>query len=148
MKKDLSFLKTVMLINTYEIIFCVSTTINHECTKYRGVTVAEYSFVRNGINFIFAGALLCIYRVGPIEGLNRSNIKIFLLRSVIGNLGYFTFTLVYKLLPLGIGSTLVSSNTLIVTLLSFVWLGDRASCVEISAIFVSFFGIVMMGLSQ
>ena len=57
-KKDMTFLATVIFVNSYEVMFCLATTMNHEMTKFRGVSVVEYAFVRNLINFLIVVGVL------------------------------------------------------------------------------------------
>lgn len=124
-KKDLSLIATVVLVNCYELMFTLSTTINHEATKFRGVTVIDYAFVRNLINCLTAAALLCYRRLSPWTGINKEHLTPFFLRTIIGTLGFFSFTLVYKLLPLGIGATLIASNPIVITILAYLFLQEQ-----------------------
>jgi drug/metabolite transporter (DMT)-like permease len=124
-KKDLSFLATAVLVNCYELLFTLSTTINHEATKFRGVSVIEYAFVRNLINFLTAAGFLCYRKLTPWNGITKEHLTPLFLRTIIGNLGFFTFTLVYKLLPLGIGATLIASNPIVISILAFLFLQEQ-----------------------
>lgn len=65
-----------------------------------------------------------------------------------GNITFFTFTIVFKLLPLGIGQVIIQSNPFVVVLLSGYFLKEQTSRVELACIFVTFVGIVVMALSH
>jgi drug/metabolite transporter (DMT)-like permease len=52
------------------------------------------------------------------------------------------------MLPLGIGSTVLASNPFFITFLAFLFLGDRVTLCELSAIVVSFSGIALMAMSN
>lgn len=112
----------MFLVNIYELFFCVSTSINHECTKYRGITVAEYAFIRNAINFLFSAIQLCYKRVGPLHGYNKDLLAPLVIRLIVGNLCYLAVTTVYKYLPLGIGATIIATNPFAITCLAHFFL--------------------------
>lgn len=114
---DLTFMQTVTLVNTFELCFTVSTSINHECTRYRDLTVVEYAFIRNLINFCFSAVTLAYYRIHPFEGFITEKKWTFVMRTVIGNLTYLGFTAVYRLLPLGIGATIIATNPFLIAIL-------------------------------
>ena len=73
---------------------------------------------------------------------------VFVARTIFGNLCYIGFTFVYKLLPLGIGSTLIASNPFAIAFLAYFFLGENVTFFEIAAIFVMFSGITMMAMSN
>ena len=66
----------------------------------------------------------------------------------MGNLGYLAFTMVYKLLPLGIGATVIATNPFAISIMAYLFLGEKTSFFEVAAICVSFAGIAMMAFSQ
>ena len=66
----------------------------------------------------------------------------------MGNVAFFAFTLVYKLLPLGIGATLIASNPFVITILAYLFLQEQILCFEVPAVFVSFIGIIFMAVSR
>ena len=72
----------------------------------------------------------------------------FLARTISGNAAFVGFTFVYKLLPLGVGSTMIATNPFAIMGLAYCFLGDRVSFVEITALVVSFSGIVLMAISN
>ena len=144
----MTFLSTVLFVNVYEIFFCISTAINHECTKYRGMTVPEYALIRNIVNFMFSAIELIFKRQSPFEGLNRENLPIFLARTVSGNICYIGFTFVYYFLPLGIGSTLIACSPFAITLLAYFFLGENVTFFEVAALVVMFSGITLMAMSN
>ena len=144
----MSFLATAVLVNCYELLLTMSTTINHEATKFRGVSVIEYAFVRNFINFLIAAGFLCYRRQSPWTGITKEHLLPFFIRTIMGNVAFFAFTLVYKLLPLGIGATLIASNPFVITILAYLFLQEQILCFEVTAVFVSFIGIIFMAVSR
>lgn len=65
-------------------------------------------------------------------------------RCIIGNIAYTALTYVFKILPLSIGTVIMSTSPFAVTLLSKLLLNEEATRIDIIAIFVSFFGITIM----
>jgi drug/metabolite transporter (DMT)-like permease len=69
-------------------------------------------------------------------------------RAAIGHIGNITFIWMFKLLPLGIGSTIVYSNPILISLMSHYLLNEPATRDEVIGIFVSFIGIVLMSMGK
>jgi hypothetical protein len=95
-KADLSFLSTAVLVNCYEICFCISTAVNHECTKFRGLTVAEFAFVRNLMNLLFSAFMLVYKQMSPLNGYTPDLFGTLINRLIWGNVCYLLVTAVYK----------------------------------------------------
>jgi drug/metabolite transporter (DMT)-like permease len=144
MVADLSFSQTVVLVNTIELLFVFSTSINHECTRYRDVTVIEFAFIRNAFNLLCQAIELVYYGIHPYDGFTRDKLPTLMLRLIIGNLTYICFTATYKLLPLGIGATIIAMNPFLIAILQAFLLADRPKLIEVAAIVISFIGIVIM----
>ena len=132
----------------YEVCFCVSTAINHECTKNRGITVAEYAFIRNGLNLLYSAFQLCYRRIGPLEGYTPDLLPALLTRLIVGNLCYLALTAVYMYLPLGIGATIIATNPFAITILAHFFLHEKAQFFEIAALIITFTGIAVMGMAH
>ena len=49
----------------------------------------------------------------------------------MGNLGYLAFTMVYKLLPLGIGATVIATNPFAISIMAYLFLGEKTSFFEV-----------------
>ena len=108
----------------------------------------EYAFVRTLINVIGSGLYLLIMRINFFDGLTRKNMVYFAARALIGHIGNITFIWMFKLLPLGIGSTIVYSNPIMITFMSHFLLNESATRVEVAAIFASFLGIVLLSFGK
>lgn len=70
----------------------------------------------------------------------------FLTRAVIGIFGSLSMTMMYKLLPMGIGNTISGTNPILLTILAYFFLDEPILRVEILTILVTFVGVVMMSL--
>jgi drug/metabolite transporter (DMT)-like permease len=143
--EDLTFIKTLLLINVSEILFCVSNSVNHECTRNRGITVVEYSLFRNLLNLSVTAILARANNVSLVKGIKGNLVPKLVLRTAIGNT-YVVYTWTFKLLPLGIATTLISTSPL--ALVCFARLNnERALISEQASLLVSFAGITAMSLS-
>ena len=78
-----------------------SNTIGRECTHNRGIGIVEFCFIRNTLNFLLSFIPLWYSGVGLFDGFNKETKWPMIIKTVAGNLGYFTHTLTFKMLPLG-----------------------------------------------
>lgn len=147
-KQDLPVMRTVLLVNTSEVFYCISTSINHYVTQQLGVTINEYSWFRNGMNMLICFLIISVQRRSYVEGFTRENLPYFLVRALIGAGWYYTFTATYKLLPLVIGGVLIASSALFTPIMTYVILGEPVSKVDVIAIIISFCGIVMLSFGK
>ena len=147
-REDLSLLATVGYMNFSEVFYTISTSINHFATQSLGVTIIEYSMIRNGINFLIVAGILTVYRMEYFQGLNRNNFGMFFLRAIFGATAFYTFTATYKLLPLVIGATLISTSSLMTPLCAYLFLGEPVSAMNVYAIVLSFIGIVVISYGK
>ena len=147
-KEDLSFTATTALVNSYEVMLCVSTAVNHYTTRSLGVSVVEYFFCRNFLNWLFMGIILAYRRLSPLDGFTPQTNLYFWTRAVVGQIGFFTFTWTYKLLPLGIGATILATNPILITLLAYFLIKEPVSQIDTAAILISFSGIAIMSLAK
>lgn len=116
-QSDMPIAVVATLINIQELCFTMSTSIMHECMRNRGFGVFEFSFIRNTFNFILTIPVFFYVGKSLFEDINRETIKPLVIRIVAGNMAFSTFTIVFKLIPLGIGSVIIQSNPFIVVLL-------------------------------
>lgn len=91
---------------------------------------------------------MLVLRIHPLAGYTSDKRTMFIARMLLGNLTYICFTAVYRLLPLGIGATVIATNPFLIALLQAFILADRPSLVEVAGICISFGGIVLMSLSH
>jgi drug/metabolite transporter (DMT)-like permease len=147
-QSDLPIALLATLINIQEVFFLISTSINHECTRNRGLGVFEFSLIRNSCNLIFAIPIFLYFGRGLTEGLTTEKWVPLVIRIVCGNITFFTFTYVFKLLPLGIGQVIIQSNPFVVVLLSNYFLNEPVHRFEIVCITLTFLGIFIMAVSH
>ena len=114
---DLSIALVFLIINIQEIFFTVSTAIGRECTRHRGLGVLEFSLWRNFLCFVLSIPPFLWSGKGLFEGMSKDLWLPITIRTIVGNLGYFTFTQTFKLLPMGIGNVIIMSNPFIVVIL-------------------------------
>jgi drug/metabolite transporter (DMT)-like permease len=137
-----------LIINAMEIVFTISTAIGRECTRNRGLSIAEVSLIRNSLNFIMSIPPFLLSGMGPFEGMSRDLWLPIIVRTIAGNLGFFTFTSTFKYLPMGIGNIIVLSNPFIVVFLAACLFKDAINIVDILGIVVSFCGILIMAYTK
>lgn len=145
---DLTVTAAMGLIAIQETLFSISTAVNHECTRNRGFGIFEFSLIRNSFNLVFAVPIFLWFEKGLFEGLTKDKHKPLIVRIVAGNITFFTFTYVFKMLPLGIGQVIIQSNPFVVVLLSSYYLQEPICRVELACIGATFFGIVIMACSK
>lgn len=137
----------VLLINITELLFVTSTTTVRNLTHNRGLSVMEVAFARNFLNTVFSFLPLWWSGKGLFEGFDETNKKAMILRTLLGNIGYFLHTMTFKLLPLGIGNVIILSNPFAVALMSSYMFGDLVTALDLASIAVSFGGLVIMMLA-
>jgi len=93
-------------------------------------------------------AVLYIKDVKPFDGYSPEMLPSFIARLVVGNLTYFAFTAVYKLLPLGIGGAILSTDPIFVVILAAIVLSDKVRVIEVVSIAISIVGIVLMSIGD
>lgn len=147
-REDLSFSATVIMANATELFLVFSSAINHFVTQERGVTVLEYSVTRNGINFILIAIMLIIRNAGYFTGFTQDNMNIFWIRAFFGNIAYITMTWAYKLIPLGIGATIIAANPIIISFISHFFLKETSSKFENIGILLSLLGVILLGSAK
>jgi len=62
----------------------------------------------------------------------------------MGNLGFLMITYSFKNLPLSIGTVIIASSPFAIAIMSHLFLDEAISSIDINAIFVSFFGIIIL----
>ena len=145
--KPIAFI--VLIINLQEIFFTVSTSVNHDATRNRGIGVFEFSLVRNFLCFVIAIPVFIFFGKSLFEGITREMMIPLIVRIFVGNTAFFTWTAVFKFLPLGIGQVICSSNPFVVVMLaSCLFAADKPSYDDLIGIVVSFIGIVIMAESK
>lgn len=71
-----------------------------------------------------------------------------IIRTVTGNLSYFTYVATFKYLPMGIGQIIVNSNPFVVALCCAYLFKEVVGFPDIAGIIVAFAGIVIMATTQ
>lgn len=137
-----------LIINIQEIFFTISTAISRECTKNRGLGVFEFSLWRNSLCFILSIPPSILSGKGLFEGMNRELWLPITLRTIVGNMAFFTFTQTFKMLPMGIGNVIIMSNPFIVVIIQALFFNDSISKADIAGIIVSFLGILITAYTK
>jgi len=114
---DLPIALVFFIINIQEIFFTISTAIGRDCTRNRGLGVLEVSLCRNILCLVFSIPPFLWYGKGLFEGMSKDLWLPITIRTIVGNLAYFTFTQTFKMLPMGIGNVIIMSNPFIVVIL-------------------------------
>ena len=65
-------------------------------------------------------------------------------RCILGNVAFMCLTYVFKILPLSIGTVIISTAPFAVAVLSRIILAEKITRVDIIAVIVSFTGIAIM----
>ena len=114
----------------------------------QGMTAAEYSLFRSTFNMIFAFLLLRSKNVGVFEGVTREHIPALLIRCGVGTLNFILVMYCVKLLPLTIFFMISQMAPFLTALIAWMWLSESISKFELFAIFGSYLGIAMIGISK
>ena len=110
---DMPLMKVVFFINMSELVGCFSTSINHFATTKLDVSIAKFTWFRSSVMFCIALSVLTAQGNGYTKGLTRENLPYYIARQLCSTVFYYTFTAVFKYLPLLIGSTLIRTSSLI-----------------------------------
>jgi drug/metabolite transporter (DMT)-like permease len=139
----------VLLINLTEIMFMIATSVNHDATRNRGIGIFEFSFFRNFFGLLFSIPVFFYFQKGLFEDITRDMIVPLVIRIIVGNTCFFTWTYVYKLLPMGIGQVICASNPFLVVLFApCMFATEKAGLNDLVGIIFSFLGILIMALSK
>ena len=84
-------------------MFTIATSINHECTRNRGLDVFEFTFIRNIANLLFSIPLFLYSGRSLFTEITKDKVVPLAVRILAGNIAFASFTVAFKLLPLGIG---------------------------------------------
>jgi drug/metabolite transporter (DMT)-like permease len=145
--KPIAFI--VLIINLTEINFAVSTSVNHDATRNRDIGIFEFSLIRNLLCFLIAIPVFLFFGKSLFEDVTRETMAPLVIRILFGNIAFFTWTAVFKFLPLGIGQVICSSNPFVVVLLTWcLFAADKPGFDDLIGIVVSFIGIVIMAGSK
>lgn len=94
------------------------------------------------------GSILGLKQKGFFNGVTRQNAPLIVIRGVCGILGTITFTSCFKILPQGIGTTVIATNPIIITVIAHFSFGEPVKRFEIAAIALTFVGITLLSLSK
>ena len=130
-------------------MFMIATSVNHDATRNRGIGVFEFSFIRSFLGLVFAIPVFIFYQRSLFEDITRDMMVPLAIRIIVGNICFFTWTYVYKLLPMGIGQVICASNPFLVVLLApCVFATEKAGYDDLVGIIFSFVGILIMAESK
>lgn len=145
-KKDLTSMGTFLVVNMSECCFSISIAINQYATNNLGLSVLEFAFARNFVNFWVSTSMLYYKGMSPLQGIT-SDVYIPLgIRCIVGNIAFISLTYVFSKLPLSIGTVIISTSPFAVAILSRLILAEDIARPDIIAIIVSFTGILIMAV--
>jgi drug/metabolite transporter (DMT)-like permease len=144
MKRDMTTIETFFYVNLSELTFSISTAINSYSTSSLGISVFEFSLARSFCNFLVSAAILFLKRTSPLQGVEKDMLLPLAVRCIFGNIAFMSLTYVFKILPLAIGTVIISTAPFAVAVLSRLILAENIASVDIIAIIVSFTGIAIM----
>lgn len=104
----------------------------------------EFTWCRNWCNLLFSVVVLIYHGNSPFHGITREMWLPLTLRCVLGNIGFLLITYSFKVLPLSIGTVIIACSPFAVAVMSRLFLSDAISNIDIIAIIISFFGIIIL----
>lgn len=143
-KRDMTTIETFFYVNLSELTFSISTAINSYSTTSLGISVFEFSLARSFCNFLVSVAILFVNGTSPLQGVESDMLLPLAIRCVFGNIAFMSLTYVFKILPLSIGTVIISTAPFAVAVLSQLILAENIARVDIIAVIVSFTGIAIM----
>ena len=69
------------------------------------------------------------------------------MRCVIGTVGFASFAIAMKFIPLSVFFIIFNSNPFTTAILGYFWIRERITLFEIAAMVCAFFGILMMSMA-
>lgn len=147
-RSQTDFAWIILQVNLFQAFFTVNNGVAQYLMITQGMTAAEYSLFRSFFNMIFAFLLLRSSNVGIFEGVTKEHVPALLIRCGVGTLNFILVMYVVKLLPLTIFFMISQMAPFLTALIAWIWLNESITQFEIFAIFGSYLGIAMIGISQ
>lgn len=113
-----------------------------------GVTVIEFAFFRSICNALGTYIILIYEGSHTLAEVSSDMMLPLSLRCILGNSGFLALAYSFKYLPLAIATTIISSSPFAVSVLCSLFLSDRFIRSDFVAIFISFFGIIVMAFAK
>ena len=104
--------------------------------------------IRNFFIGSIAAILLAFGRKNPLKVIPKHLYKDLVIRVIAGQLSLGLFNFSFSLIEMGTASVLFGTNPFWISILSCIILRERVQLLEIAGIFVSFGGLVMLGIGK
>ena len=122
--------------------------ITKDLLTNRGVNAFEFSFLRSLLNLVSSMCIVKSFDKQYFESIPKNLYWTLGMRCIVGTVGFASFTIAMKYIPLSVFFIIFNSNPFTTALLGYFWLKERLSLFEIVAMLCAFIGIIMMSLSH
>lgn len=143
-KKDLPMLKVFLLVNLFQVFYTILLSLVKDMTTKRNVGVFEFAFFRSLINMFMSAQIVRQYNLSFYDCVPVNERGIMFWRSVIGTLGFLTYTTAPMYIPIGVFQIIVNLALFAVAFIAWAWLGEQLTLIEVGAMFVAFYGIYLI----
>ena len=113
----------------------------------KGVPAFEFSFLRSLFNLVSSMLLVKSYDQHYFASIPSSLYGTLGMRCLIGTVGFASFAIAMKFIPLSVFFIIFNSNPFTTALLGYFWIRERISAFEVAAMVCAFMGIVMMSMA-
>ena len=148
-KADMAIPKVFGLVNADKFLWMITLSLQKDMLSNRGVSVFEMVLFKSIMNTLCASVLVkCVFGESFFTGIPRDLKPALALRSVAGTGGYLCLQQATKYLPLGIITVVCRFNLFTTAALAGCWIGEWITSFEVVAMFISFGGIILIGIAQ
>ena len=136
-------LQIFLLVNIFQISYTILLSLVKDMTTKRNVGVFEFAFFRSLVNMFMSAQVVRQYNVSFYESVPSNLRGIMFWRSLIGTLGFLSYTTAPMYIPIGVFQVIVNMTLFAVAIMAWAWLNEKISFVEVAAMFLAFYGIYL-----
>lgn len=108
------------------------------------VDALELSWFRTVINLCVTFFVMKVWFKVQLNGLPTYFYRLMLVKSVIGSVGFLAMTVSMQYLPISLFYIIISLSPFLISVLSYLFLGETLHRREFVGLFVSFSGILIL----
>ena len=135
------------MVNLGEIFYTVLQVMTKDVLTNKGVPAFEFSFLRSMFNLLSSMMLVKSCNQTYFSSIPKSLYTTLTMRCLIGTVGFASFAIAMKFIPLSVFFIIFNSNPFTTAILGYFWIREKISPFEIGAMICAFMGIMMMSLA-
>ena len=113
-----------------------------------GLTVLDFGLARNVFNFTTSMILSRFLNISPVKDFPSEKKWYLLARAFVGQTCFFGFNYVSLLIPLSLQNIILQTSPFWTSILGYFINNDTVSKMEIGAMILCFFGVVMIAVNK